>query len=1204
MTRLSLPAHFRAEGLLLPWRSINSEQIQRVKVPEELNRERKKALTNRHTEVHLRWACNPEIGVPLSPFDVWMRPVNSRALAVSLRWTSFGNKQRTTLPQAASMVSIELERSDSRQPVAVFGLRGSGGMRRTLAVQSRIPGNPDRFTLTLRGDGITDLVLLNGSNPVVRIQSLADTLNDAAWQRVETVGLPLDGTWRSSAYTHVDQGITGAETDPTKAAILRLQRGAPPFGWPLVTETGQIAPPWKPIDPEKLIDELHTDLMPQLQQCFEGIRSHDQHKIRPVMEVSPPQQGGRTSNAKTTAAVAPLHLLMLAATTDPALALATGFGTAWSLEPSPVEGLSTGKSEFMVSANWKDHPEFGDRELASYIAWPDEHLHVEQPTALAAEHNGLVRPEAVDNAWQESVRVQWNRVDTTASLGRPTGSALIRYDSTTSPQTISLTPPRDAGGARPFIISQDAQDGQANADKNALVDTPVALPLNGSTRQLGYAVAVQDVFGLWSPWSDTKHAGSAPKAPGLGLISLQLDTRFNGSQSACPSALNMQVAIDWSSRTPQRFELFMGFFPMSSADSLVPATLSPGASVPSGMFQRQMSVPFTGDQPVSSNVQALDEDGLELVTPGPAQGMGTRRYRIQLPVPELDFSGTARWGVRIWSRLESRVVPGFSAWGPVDNADGTTPAVALAVAANPSPITPLPLPVLPGVPMGSQPDGNGQSHVKVNWPLPGGPRPAKVNIWESTETLLRQRAGLPEPDRNVSPGTRLLELRALYDALSQDERRSRFRRFKELSGTARMTDIALPKGSTEIHFFTITTTSNTGVESPWPVGTAEQRLHTFIAPRLLAPAPPITRVSASGMAGAVSIDLSSTSDIPVESFQLYRSRIASASRRIGSMGPPFAQISAILPTATDQLDAATGQSVYRAAWEGTFQADWHDWLVRAVAVPVTAVPDSAQRGQISSPSDITTVSIRPQSAPDLAPLMHEDWGAAGTGVLVNSSTDVSFAQSPSGPHRLLSSIGDQKIIFDDINNIAISDRITPVNADAGPVLTRGERIAGRTPLSIWIKRGNPLRAINVKLTLIDPSGRMATTALTVPPWQQKKLTIRVTDIFRISGRGTNILFTADAPVSSREPGIMTIALNPPRVNSILQPPQTSEFVLHKIPFNRRPTFSGSSDTVVVNRVTDTEPFTYAMFVRSAQEPSVVITVEMSDGTSGSARHNP
>ena len=1203
MTRQSLPAHFRAEGLLLPWRSISSQQIQRGDSPEELANKRKQALSSRHTEVHLRWACHPEIGVPLSPFDVWMRSVNGRAGDVRLQWTSFGNKQRTTLPQAASMVIIELERANAGRPVAVFGLRGSGDMRRTLAAQSRIPGNPDRFTLTLRADGITDLLVLNGSNPTVRMQSLTDTLNDSAWKRVETVGLPVDGTWGSSDYTHVDQGITGAEIDPLKAAILRLQRGAPPMGWPFLTETGQVAPAWEPIEPEKLIDELHTDLMPLLEQCFEGVAAHDQNSIRPVMQVDPPQQQGRSSTARTSAALAPLQLLMLAATTESALALATGFGTAWSLEPSPFDGLAKGKSEFMVSANWKGHPDFGDRELASYIPWPDEHLHVERPAGMIAEHDGLVRPQTIDDSWQESVRVRWNRVASTASLGRPTGSAFIRYDDT-SPQTVSLMPQRDAGGVRPFLLSQDGPDGQANADKNALVDTPVALPLDGSATLLGYSVAVQDVFGVWSPWSDASHTGAAPKAPGLGLISLQLDTSFTGSQSACPSIVDMQVAIDWSSRTPKSFELFMGFFPMSSADSVVPATLSPDAPIPSGMFRREMLVSFSGDQPTAPKVQALDADGLNLVTAGPAQGMGTRRYRVQLNVPELDFSSTPRWGVRIWGRLESRVVPGFSPWGPVNGADGKSPPVAVAVAANPSPITPLPLPVLPGVPMGGQPDSNGQSHVKVYWPLPSGPRPDKINIWESTETLFRQRAGLTEPDPGTLPGARLLKLRELYDALPQDDRRLRFRRFKELPGTARMTDIALPKGSTEIHFFTITTTTRTGVESPWPVGNAEQRLHAFIAPALVAPAAPMARASAPDTTGAISISVATTSAIPVETFQLYRSVSAAASRRIGSMGPPFAQINAEPPALSDPPDAATGQPVYRALWEGNFPADWRDWFVRVVAVPVDSVADSAQRGQISATSDITELAVRPATIPDLAPLMHEDWGESGTGILINTSTDLFFAQSPSGAHRLLATVGTNKIEFNNIIDIPLSDGSAPADAGDGPVLLRSERVSGRTPISLWFKRDDPLQAIDVSLTLIDPFGRMATALLTVPPWQTKKLTIRITDVLKISGRGTNIIFTADAPVSSREPGTMSIALNSERFNNILQLPKTTKFVLHKIPFNKRPTFSGSNDEVVVNRVTDTEPYSYAMLIRGAQEPSLVITIEMSDGVSGSARHNP
>ena len=68
-----------------------------------------------------------------------------------------------------------------------------------------------------------------------------------------------------------------------------------------------------------------------------------------------------------------------------------------------------------------------------------------------------------------------------------------------------------------------------------------------------------------------------------------------------------------------------------------------------------------------------------------------------------------------------------------------------------------------------------------------------------------------------------------------------------LPGGARDADVTLPKGSTDIHLFTVTTQSETGIESPWPgpAPTGHIHLQAATAPRLRRPTPPLTRVSLS-----------------------------------------------------------------------------------------------------------------------------------------------------------------------------------------------------------------------------------------------------------------------------------------------------------------------------------------------------------------------
>ena len=219
-----------------------------------------------------------------------------------------------------------------------------------------------------------------------------------------------------------------------------------------------------------------------------------------------------------------------------------------------------------------------------------------------------------------------------------------------------------------------------------------------------------------------------------------------------------------------------------------------------------------------------------------------RRYRISLS-HVLDYSGVRWWGVEVWART-TLAVGGSSRWEPAVAPGAIGPFVDAAfVARAASPVPPVvpPVPQGPDVPLGSTPDAQGRSHARVPLGL-GGPTPAKVSVWEVSESALRVAGGLAQArPPTATPSDRLVELRTIYDGLGPARRRAVFRRTVTLDGSASVADAALPKGSTDIHLFATTAITAEGVESEWPANgwvagdpgpSPHEYLHAVIAPRV------------------------------------------------------------------------------------------------------------------------------------------------------------------------------------------------------------------------------------------------------------------------------------------------------------------------------------------------------------------------------------
>lgn len=1150
MARRSDASRFRAKAVRLPWATLAARQREQLRqfgpgamdaggfdtgvlashaathVTPGIAAFDDRQLKLRSLDIHLTWACGPGLGVPRGPFTVWTR--SPKDAPKRARTTVSGDRIPfvTWGPVEAGCVRVTCRPLDPAVPVAVYLFRSGDDADHAVAAGSVQPLNADPLSITVRTSGATYAKVWNGTDISVAIQPLADIVDDPSWRPLEVVGLPVDQPSAGFEYDTSDQGPIATPMSPVDAAVHRLLRGGPPIGWGPLTEVGRVAPPWTAPDPKLLVEEVRRDLFPELPPLYDlSVREYQQFAVTSPRVVDPPQQDGRTSSLTTQADTGPWPMLMLPALSDPFLNLATGFGASYSMERLDDLQVAVGHCDFLVTGRYSRlaPPDRGGAEFAAYAPAPEPHLVVPTPTALLSERAGLVGPITPDAPWRESIRLTWDRVPKNAATSPVTESALARYDLGSAGAAQSLLPKRGAGGDRPLLISPDGTEGNTGFNRVALVDGGQEIPIGSGGRHVGYAVAVSDVHGIWSPWQDVTWDGTEPAPQPTRLISVALDTHYAGS-ATCPGTLKAEVAVEWLERTPTQVDIVAMYFPMATPNDKPPVGMwpdNPTPTTPTGCFRRDLGFTFSGDTPVPSGctVQPLSADGTEVVTPGPGQGDGGRRYAVVADVPSLDFGSTSRWGVQVWARRHLLVGSSPTPWSPVD------PNPARTSAASPVPVVPLPPPPLPGVPLGSTVDAQGCSHVRVAWSLPGGADVRTCIIWEVNETSLRQRAGLPAraPDATV-PGQRLLDLRNAYDAMTPTQRRASFRRLVEVDGAVRAHDVTLPKGSNDIHLFVVTTMTKTGIESPWPSsGTPHEHFQAVMAPRLRRPAPPVARPSIA-VDGTVTISLYAASAIAVQRFLIYRTTSDEAAREVSTMGPAFADVTVTtVPSPTD-VDPVLGQPIYSATWTGTLPGRWDQWLLRAVAVPVDVVPQKGERGLPSPASDVVALLV-PPGPPELEPLAADVWGPDHRGVVVRSATTAPPRVLPAGVHRLDGEAGAQAVASIELQAVPTTPLASaPAAAATTPVLEQGARAAGRSPLALWFTRPVAADPVDVRVRLVDPFGREVVRELTVPGWvpPPPDVTVSIVDVFAIAGRGVHLGIITTASYRRRPPYVMEI----------------------------------------------------------------------------------
>lgn len=1095
MARIADPFRMRAQAVEIDWTHVARARLQLL--GEKVDWER---LKRRSGDVRLAWACSAELGVPHGPFTVWHRPVSQRRKPEPIDAAIDGTSDGLRLTWGgidAGRVVVRCLPSDPAQPVGLFLYRtGRDGIAGAVgATAQHVPAGATA-NLDLRTSGATWAVLVNGHSPSVAITSLHDIVNADDWVPLEFVGLPVDSPLGD--YDTQDQGWVDAPERPFDAAVRRILRGAPPLGWDAITPGGVQAPAWEEPDPVALVEELRKLVFPAVEPLYDpGLPEFAQMITEAWTSVTAPHHDeARTSSLPTRTDVRPWAVLGLTAQVDPFLNLATGFGSAYAVEPLGDDQIPIGGNELMVTAKYGNTLAPGERvvegqplpsgrgsaEFAAYAPRGARLSQIAAPTQASATRAGLVEPRNPDEPWGESIRLSYRRTLASAMLGTPTQQAAIVADAG-APAAEPIIERRDPQGWRTVAVSPDAPQGQPGFDRASLMHAPATIPLGSGGRFVSYGLAVADVFGVWSPWRDIPYAGNEPAPELPAIVTAKLDTRYAGS-TAAPTTLEVDVATEWTQRRASRIDVRVVFRPAPPPPP--PAAPVPDPNVvPADGFARDLAVTFSGDVPtgIGCTVVELNEEGTAPLG-GEPRGDGARRYRLTASVPTLDFATVRRWEASLWTRRHLLTGPSPTPYGARTDIQ----------AASPLPVHPLPPPLLPDVPLASLPDASGCSHAAVSWSLAAGADARTAVVWECAETALRQTAGLsPQADPTDSPSERLVALRAAYDALSPDRQRGVFRRIAEVDAAARTADVTLPRGSTDIHLFAVTIVSSTAIESPWPQGTGgtqpHEHLRAVIAPRLTRPEPPVVRSAPVAVGAGVEtlLRLEAASAIPVERFRLLRTRSDRAALRADTMGPPFAEVTAApkLDGGTPVLDAVTGTPVYAAQWQGPLPPAWTPWLVRAIAVPQAVEPQKAIRGLHSPASDIVSLVAAPETPPVLEDLVSAETDASHTGLVVRTATTAPVAAVALGEHTLRARItgaGPTPIDVGPVSLAALDE--TPLTTPPGgaAVWQRGPRAAGRSPLALWFERADAAASVTVEAVLTDPRGRTTTRTLTIPGW--------------------------------------------------------------------------------------------------------------------------
>ncbi|MCB5185577.1 hypothetical protein LG201_10220 [Methylobacillus gramineus] len=1072
----------------------------------------------------LRWQTSPAAGLPSEPFKVWRRPAQAlgEQYAVQYEVISLGslgfNAQIIQFDAPLASVSLNVfSRKGGNVSIAV--LCGVPSFESIVTTQSRTLAAGETVNLEFQAPLITSLLLLNVSrfSDVVGMY-IADLDKIQDWELVETVGLPVDeGEWAPLGQQHgIKQGLVGAEVPAVDAAIDRFKRGVNPAGWWPSLPDGTVAPVWELPDADKLIEESAIELLPMLRQVAQHAPDKQAAEIF-TFKIAPPQNPAgeaMPTDQPSQANLSPVGLLAMLASGDPLLAVALGYGTGYPEEDRSYEYSASSQSawDWMITGLWKNglDGKSGTVEFAAIVPRPGLAIPAPTPADLKVDFQAHLRPALMDDPWLASVRSSWERFPT-AQLTSVASFAAARHAVGSAGNAEVLLERRMlTQGHRPIINTRNLLDPEPT--RQSATDGTLRIPNSPGRVSMHYAIATQNIFGIWSSWREEPIEIRQPAPAIVQILSADLHATDPGTGTACPATLVFEISVDWKVRSIKQIDFRSSLFAAASRFAEAPGTSTPiGIQKQLGGTSVTASITFDGDIPAmdGGKVEALNPEGTAVVAPGPEQS-SNRRYRVSITDFSLDYAATPHIGLRLRSRLVERIPPyRKGAWSPV---------AKLAYASDPRA---RPTTVIDIVRLTSLPDAAGECHAHLDWnPIPGA---IGYAIYESTETrILSSHPGYPEPSPARTLSQRLTTIKQAFSAAPL--RRDFTRRNAKLVTDTDL-DVTLPRGSRDIHLYTILPVMAGGNEGPWPSGPgADKALIPYAAPRVAEPAPPTIEVqlvqdqapAAPNYRARLLIGTRADSGARPTRIDIYRVRVDDAARRLDSMGAPIASLSAtnaswkVSPPLTggDWIDSVSGHDQPAGSWRTV----WYRAVAWSADDPLRAV----LKGR-SQPSPAVSVLIPPAHAPDLSPLTISSPGGDPAWVLLSFSSSAPVSPTPIGPHTLSISANVQ-------GGVAMVEKTVRLDevATAQPVTGSDVwRVDGTSSsYSVLLRRAALSDSVSVIVRITDPLGRISEQSITVGAGSVLPLpSLSVIDAFFITGRGHVYSFATNAPDTDGVTGI-------------------------------------------------------------------------------------
>ena len=1165
MMRQVAPRQFLLDAAVLDWVSIARRR-------KDDNSDWMDDLRERGIEsgssIQLRWMLraasseegdpDPTLGMPTEPFRVWTRRPSLKKTKTLDFFPPVTAPRGTVVrlkapPQAYVQISFDL----AGQPALALALSGPPGLESIEAFVA-VPAGSTSVVLGASHIVAVQFVTQSGSPCTVQsIQGISawDYANSDDWKMQELVGLPVQGPqWQAHAG---QQGLAAHPLPPVEAALDRLRRGAAPFGWPSAMGNLQ-APHWKRPDFKGLLSDVEQDLLQDLYQAM-LLPPREQSSLVLERKVESPQGASGTMPQDSTAMYAPMSMLLMGVSTDPLLALACGFGTAYeslSMAALPPVERETSKEagypfpDFMVTAHWEKglDGQSDPLELAALAIRIRPPFPVPPPEHMQALEQSLNRPPQPDTSWNAGVQIGWDRLPEMRLL-RPCSHAVARGDPAKPAQRAqALMSPRPSGGVIPLaLVAAHAQDPAPH--RLHALDSGLGLPLSTAPAWARYGITLQDIWGQWSAWSVTDFQRGQPPLERPRVLHMQLQAIPRQTGRICDGVLTLDLAVDWKVRRPQSIELVCRLFDAP----LLGDTALPDSSVPSGMqwqpggaVAAPVSIPFSGDAdtlpaagPVS--VTYYDLQGEKLVTPGPVDNdpqQDTRRYRIRIEGFALDYGAHRHIGIAVWCRVRERAAPQrVSAWPTIAPAGPT-----LAFASDPiPPILDLPTPAL-----ASLPDAAGECHVRLLLPQ-GVSGLSGYFVYEASESQLLSIEEGPSPGVVQGPDMQQglpQRLDRVLDLMRQQSVRQVFtrRNASPLVQTASI-DIALPRGSRDIHFFVLIGVNAGNVESAWPTGDElTNQVQRFVAPQVNIPAPPLLEVRriATGTPDtwATHVDIRSQPGAQVARFELFRTRVEAAVLSLDAMGPSVATIPDSGGDWTmGPLQSPDGLSLQRASGQDVPGGSWRRVWYRAVAWGTADEDEGTLTGR-SPPSAAVSVIIPPATAPELSPLTAVWPGGTPDLVEVQFSSPAPWQPTALGPHELrVHARAGKTTLLSVEQSLDLLPTTVPATDSGAWRIALPE--SAMTQYRLLLRRADIEQPVAVSVHLVDPLGRSTERLLDIPAGPiDPDPDVLGLDAFGISGRGTVISWQSHAPTEPRSSGHyrLSITLTPKSKPPVIRRP--------------------------------------------------------------------